>query len=111
MKALIIKERWLNLILDGKKTWEIRGSNTKHRGTIALACSGTGQIWGQADILDSFPINRESLANTVASHQVEDLSLITYANPHAWSLIKVVRYETPKPYKHPQGAVIWVLEV
>ena len=29
MDGLIVKKRWLNLILSGKKTIEIRGSNTK----------------------------------------------------------------------------------
>ena len=32
MKALVIKQPWVDYILNGKKTWEIRGSNTKIRG-------------------------------------------------------------------------------
>ena len=32
MHGLIIKKKWLDLIISGKKTLEIRGSDTKHQG-------------------------------------------------------------------------------
>ena len=45
MDGLIVKKRWLNLILSGKKTIEIRGSNTKKIGQpIYLLESGTLHI-------------------------------------------------------------------
>ena len=31
--VLLLKARWLDLILSGKKTWEIRGTQTTQRGT------------------------------------------------------------------------------
>ena len=31
-KALVVKKKWLDLILAGQKTWEIRGSSTSKRG-------------------------------------------------------------------------------
>lgn len=34
MNGLIIKKQWLDKILAGEKTWELRGSNTKVRGRI-----------------------------------------------------------------------------
>ncbi len=40
-KGLIIKEIWAKAILRGKKELEIRGSNTKIRGTIGIIASGT----------------------------------------------------------------------
>ena len=44
-----MKKKWLDLILSGKKTWEIRGSNTMHRGNTHLAESKkTGRIQGRA---------------------------------------------------------------
>lgn len=36
IRGLILKSPWIDLILDGRKTWEIRGSNTLVRGHIAL---------------------------------------------------------------------------
>jgi hypothetical protein len=31
-----------------------------------------------------------------------------YTRPHAWELRDAVLFDTPVPYRHPQGAVIWV---
>ena len=45
-KAFIIKERWGNLILDGLKSWEIRGAGTQVRGRVGVIFSGTGMICG-----------------------------------------------------------------
>ena len=50
--ALLIKEPWISMILEGKKTWEIRGSATKRRGRIALVASGTGTVVGTCDLVD-----------------------------------------------------------
>jgi len=34
MRGLIIAEPWIDYILEGKKTWEIRGTSTKIRERI-----------------------------------------------------------------------------
>ena len=52
MKALIIKKPWIDNILDGKKTWEIRGSKTNIRGQIELIQSGSGLVVGSCEIID-----------------------------------------------------------
>lgn len=36
MDAIVIRKEPAEEILDGIKTWEIRGSNTKKRGTFAI---------------------------------------------------------------------------
>ena len=41
-KALVVKKKWLDLILAGRKTWEIRGSSTSKRGWIHFAESQAG---------------------------------------------------------------------
>ena len=46
MRALLIRHPHIDLILDGKKIWEIRGSRTSVRGTIALVPSGSGTVVG-----------------------------------------------------------------
>jgi hypothetical protein len=52
MKGLLIKSPWIDLILSGKKVWEIRGKNTQNRNTIALIKSGTKTIVGLARITE-----------------------------------------------------------
>ena len=47
MYGLIIKKKWLDLIMSGQKTLEIRGSRTSHAGEeIALLQSGSQKILG-----------------------------------------------------------------
>lgn len=108
MQGLIVKEYWLKKILSGEKPWEIRSTNTKKRGKIALIQSGTSKIFAYANLVDSFPVTREDLERNKDKHCIEDLSIISYKKPHAWVLNDIEVLDTPIPYKHKQGAVIWV---
>lgn len=108
MKGLIIKEPWIDMILEGEKTWEIRGSNTKIRGTIALIKSGTGMVYGTVVLKNSFHITQQALDQGFKNHRIPTDKDIPYLKPYAWELSAPVRLDKPIPYKHPQGAVIWV---
>jgi len=110
MKGLIIKPRWVDLILSGHKKWEIRGSNTKIRGKIALIKSGSGMIFGTVELVDSQKLNNEQLRKGQLLHFVQEneLDAVSYKTPHAWVLKNPQILEKPIPYKHPQGAIIWV---
>ena len=50
LDGLLIRAPWIDKILDGSKTWEIRGSHTYKEGRIALIESGTGTIVGVAEL-------------------------------------------------------------
>ncbi len=113
MKALVVKKEWLDLILDGdksgKKDWEIRGSNTRVRGRIGLIESGSGLVVGEAELTDSFKVGLYTLEENKKRHRIEVIEAEKmYDDPHVWVLRNSKRYEKPIPYKHPQGAVIWV---
>jgi len=114
MRGLIIREPWIDLILDGKKTWEIRSRTTKIRGRIALIRGGSGTIVGYATLVDSIgPQTIYELSRQGDKHGVPDKPLrefvAKYENrAHAWVLKDVERLESPIPYNHPSGAVIWV---
>ena len=110
MRGLIIKKKWLDLILDGKKNWEIRGSDTKIRGRIYLIESGSGLIRGKVNLVESFPVDFPKLKENLHKHHVPYLAigLMNYKKPHAWVLDKAERYLHPVPYTHPKGAIIWV---
>lgn len=110
MKGLIIKEPWIDLILDSEKKWEIRGAATKIRGRILLIKSGTGCVWGEADLVDCFRISLEQLRNSCFQHKIpiEKVSNIKYHHPYVWVLANPKRYCTPVPYNHPKGAIVWV---
>ena len=109
MDGLIIKEKWLRLILSGLKSWEIRGSRTKKRGTIYLIQSGSSHIMGQVDIVDCIELTKERYEENRGKHCIEaGWESLPYSAPYAWVLENCVQYQKPIPYKHPQGAVIWV---
>lgn len=110
MKALIIKQPWIDLILEGKKTIEVRGSKTNIRGQIALIASGTGQVIGTCHVDDSLNIAEYgNIAEIVMKSCVDEPTLRGfYKKPNGWVLSKAKRLETPVKYKHPMGAIIWV---
>jgi ASCH domain len=109
--GLVIKKEPLDDILCGKKTWEIRSSGTKKRRKIALIESGSGEIKGYAELVDDLSLTKDDLLKNISKHQVSKeiiMKGIGYKKPHAWVLQNAKRLSTPKKYKHPQGAVIWV---
>lgn len=115
MNGLIIKKKWLNLIVSGKKTIEIRGSDTqKQNETIYLLESGTHKIVATAIISSTYPISCSDWAEERDKHCV-DISYTDlkkrYKTPYAWVLSKIKPIEDIWYYKHPQGAVIWVKDV
>lgn len=110
MKGLIIKSPWIEKILSGEKTWEIRGSKTNIRGTVALIKSGTGMIYGTIDVLGSKEISLDKYRKTEDFHRIPQNMFpgLPYSKTHAWILSNPLVFYKPKPYIHPQGAVIWV---
>jgi hypothetical protein len=110
MKSLIIKKQYLDKIFLGIKVWELRGSNTKIRGRIRLIESGSGLIIGEADLIDCVgPLSTQDLSDNFNKTQYDvNNGMIKYKKTYAWVLANVHKYNKPIPYKHPQGAIIWV---
>jgi hypothetical protein len=112
-RLLIVAEPWASLLVDGDKTWELRTTSTKVRGSVGIASKGTGTIIGAVSLVDVHgPFSSEEIGEYEHLHQVPDDDTSTYSGPqglYAWGVADAVRFETPVPYRHPQGAVIWVL--
>jgi hypothetical protein len=110
MKALIIKEPWVSLILSGKKTWELRSRDTLIRGRIALIRKGSGTVVGVADLTATLPnLSRPDLMTNVAKHQVPQHAIgLDFSWNVAWVLQGARPLREPVPYQHRRGAVIWV---
>lgn len=115
MDGLIIKKEWLDLILKGKKTLEIRGHDTKKLDEpIYLLESGSHRIRAICKIDATFPIScsdwHEEMHNHCVNISYKELKTI-YSNPYAWILKEVEPIEDIWHYAHPKGAVIWVKNV
>lgn len=112
-RALIVKPYWADLIVSGDKTWEIRSRYTDIRGKIGIIASSTKTIVGECEIVNCVKLTKELYDNNFAKHHITcsyDKLPDNYKNGYAW-VIKpdsACKYDNPKPYKHPKGAVIWV---
>ena len=110
MDGLIIKEPWIELILQGKKIWEIRSSTTHKRGKIALIKSKSGHVYGTVDLVDCLFLTHDEYRISTQYHKIkyEDTEAYPYKKTYAWVLSNPILFDKPIPYKHPSGAVIWV---
>jgi hypothetical protein len=111
MKGLIIKKEWVDLILTGDKTWEMRSKNTDARGLIGLIESGSQTVVGVCSVVDSLGfICKECLKKTTRYHRVSDTSIdkdgFKYNFP--WVLDSAIRLKEAVSYQHKPGQVIWV---
>jgi ASCH domain-containing protein len=71
MTGLVIKSPWIDPILSGDKTWEIRGRNTAIRGSIALIKSKSGMVVGTCDVVDCIgPLSLDELRSNYQRHSI-----------------------------------------
>lgn len=109
-KGLIVKSPYIDDILKGLKTWELRGAPTKLRETIILIKSGTGHALGTVDIIGCKEISLEEYNNwayRIINNKIK-VDELPYKKTYAYLLSNPILFVEPKPYKHPNGAIIWV---
>lgn len=111
LKGLIIRQPWIDLILSGQKTWEMRSRGTTVRGPIALIEKGTGTVVGLANLEDSLPpLPPGNMPAHFQKHRVpQDLVEapgFNWLTP--WVVTQARRLGRPVHYRHKSGAVIWV---
>ncbi|QGY03385.1 hypothetical protein MMSR116_16915 [Methylobacterium mesophilicum SR1.6/6] len=113
MKALIIDEPWIGLILRGEKTWEMRRTACHQKGQIALIRKGNGQVVGVAGCAGSLPALADANAYRAAEprHRIPvDRQAQAYADGWRtpWVITNARPLDRPVAYAHRSGAVIWV---
>ena len=108
---LIIQQPWLGLILDGRKSLEIRGRVCQKQPgeRIYLALSGGGGIvMGSAEYTGCLgPLSNAEYASKARQHCVAGGKLPYGASTYAWGVSKPERFAQPVPYRHRHGCVIW----
>lgn len=111
LKALIIDDPWVSLIISGHKMWEMRSRNTTMRGRIGLIRKGSKTVVGVADLVATLPhLSISQLWVNVARHQVPIEEIGNgFKWTTAWVLDRARPLSAPVPYDHPPGAVIWVI--
>lgn len=112
MKGLVIRSPWIDLILSGEKTWEMRSRATSIRGRIALIKARSGLVYGTAVLTDCLPPlsdrqMREAIPNhRIPADEIDEAIANGWTTP--WVLGDVQPFAKPIPYEHPSGAVTWV---
>ena len=111
-KGLVIKSPYIDRILAGTKTWEMRSIATSVRGPIALIKQGSGQVVGVANLVGvKGPLTKQDKLRSIDKHQISVDRLETGETDKwdtAWVLENAQLLKTPIHYQHPNGAVIWV---
>ena len=111
-KALIVDQPWIDLILSGAKTWEMRGTGASHRGWFGLIRKGSGQVVGVARLTGSGrPLSTEEMVASIDRHHIPEHmirsgAVAKWTTP--WHLADARPLPRPVPYRHPYGAVTWV---
>jgi hypothetical protein len=81
---------WIEMILNGTKTWEIRTKFTKKLGPVALIKSGSGTVVAVAKISEVIMLT-ESIAKKNSKKMVMTVaSVVSCANCNAWVLSDIV---------------------
>jgi hypothetical protein len=113
LRGLKIRAPFGDWILDGLKTWEIRGRRTKIRGPIALIEVGSQMIVGTCELRDVVgPLSGAELRQNAKkmNRRPSDLKGPRHYGEHtyAWVMANAKRLKRPLAYDHRPGAVIWV---
>ena len=104
-RALLVWEPWCSVIVDGAKTWEIRGENTRKRERIAnVRLRGANGEWQPCGKLAHSP----TLPANVDKQCINYLNAIPYQEASAWALSDAQKYTTPRPYEHKPGCIKWI---
>ncbi|CAE7939660.1 PIF1 [Symbiodinium necroappetens] len=122
-RALIVREPWAGYLVDGKKTWELRGTACHIRGRVGIAVAG--QIIGEVRIVDCIKVAEQATDGSLVEvagnedcfpplpanrprHRVDDFQAFQWRCWHAWVVEDPVRYAEPVTYQHKRGVVNWV---
>ena len=112
MLGLVVRTPWVEKIVAGEKTWEIRGSAMKVRGRIALIRGGSGLVVGTCRLVGCVgPLTSKEMEVNADRHRIPSERLagtVPYERTFAWVIEEANPLPEPLPYNHPSGAVIWV---
>jgi len=108
LSAIPIQTPFIDMILDGHKTWEIRSKNTKKIGPVALIRSKSKTVVGTAILSEVILITAKLAKENFRRMGMSEKQAISCKGEFAWVLKDVVKFKKPVPYVHPSGAITWV---
>ena len=111
MSALVVAEPHASQIVAGEKTLELRSTRSRKVGsTLAIIAKGTGTVIGMARIAGVIgPLTTDELDELRHRHMAS--AELVAAHPgwrFGWELDNAVKFASPIPYDHPNGAQSFV---
>ena len=101
--ALIVKQKWIDKILKGKKIWTIKNHHTKYIGKVYLISQNSKKIRGHCNLTISFETNLKTLRQNSnrKKHQIfvkfEKTPIKNYKPLIVWKLRNVICYKKSIP--------------
>ena len=112
MDGLIVKQPFGDLIIDGKKTWELRSKSApKKKLNREILLLSSGFALGKIKIKKCFEANKKEIIANQKKHKSNINGLIDENYFHVWEVNVIEKFSKPKKYSHPLGARIWVKNV
>jgi hypothetical protein len=108
LSAIPIREPWIDMILDGYKTWEIRSKNTLKRERVGLIRAQSSTVVGTAFLSEVIKITPTIARKNAAKMGMTITGAMDCVGDNAWVMKNIVKFKKPVPYVHPPGAVTWV---
>lgn len=102
MKGLYIQEPYATLIAVGTKTIELRNLNINPIEKVHIISSGTNNIIGTVDIIDSEDLTQKDISQLIYKHFAP---LSTYKK--AWKLDQANYFDHLLSFQQKKGQVIW----
>ena len=101
-KILIFKWQWLELVLDGRKTLEIR-SMALRSGRYFLGFKG--EIFGWAEIGNPMKIESVEQWEALRRQHLVALEALPYRKTYGLPILRVKRLRKRIAFAHPRGAI------
>lgn len=111
MRGPTIRTPYIDWILEGKKAWGIRGSNTQVRGKVAFVRCGSGLVVGTCRLIGVVgPLMlRELMKHASKLGKISsEIRTKPYEKTYAWVLSNATKLKYPRRYQHrpPAGKLL-----
>ena len=103
-RIMVLRPPWLDYILEGSKTMELRGCKSR-KGMVWLGYNS--KIYGRANITSTVTLTAEEFRAREPEHRWPADREIPYPNPCGLMLENVVKLPAPIPYWRPPCAIGW----
>ena len=107
-KGLILKQLWLDKILFGRKSWEVRSCHCSKQKNRKIALIFKNYVHGTCLIKESFVVTKKELKKHPQKHQIPDLGVITYKTIYVWVLTNVQAFNVPVEIERKPGQITWI---